>query len=102
MHFAQHWLVARLPARTQHRCRCHCYRAAARGADAIIWRALRPKFEGVDGNAPATAEAALSYLKQLDAKRMVKAQEYVERAPAQMQTAFRAAFEEELGWNARS
>ena len=75
---------------------------AARGFDAVVWTALKPKFEGVSGNAPATAEAALTYLKQLDAGRMAKAQEYVERAPAQVQTAFRAVFEQELGWHARS
>lgn len=75
---------------------------AARGVGAVIWTALKPKFEGVDGNAPASAEAALTYLKQLDAKRRGKAQEYVERAPVQIQTTFRAVFEQELGWHAKS
>jgi hypothetical protein len=74
---------------------------AARGADAIIWTALRPKFDGVDGNAPAPAKAALAYIKQLDARRVTKAQEYVERAPIQVQTNFRALFEQELGWCAK-
>ena len=76
--------------------------AAARGADAIIWTALRPKFEGVDGNASASAEAALSYLRQLGAGTAARAQEYVERTPVPIETTFRAAFEQELGWRARS
>ncbi|MBE0548106.1 MAG: hypothetical protein IH627_10725 [Rubrivivax sp.] len=63
---------------------------------------MKPKFEGVDGNAPASAEAALTYLKQLDARGMAKAQEYVERAPVQIQTTFRTVFEQELGWHATS
>jgi hypothetical protein len=75
--------------------------AAARGVGAVVWTALKPKFEGVEGNAPTSAEAALTYLKQLDARRMAKAQEYVERAPVQVQTSFRALFELELGWRAR-
>ena len=76
--------------------------AAARDVGAVVWTALKPRFEGVDGTAPASAEAALVYLKQLDARRLAKAQEYVERAPPQVQTAFRAAFEQELEWRARS
>ena len=75
--------------------------AAARGVGAVVWTALRPKFGGVDGNAPETADAALTYLKQLDTNRIGKAREYVERAPLQVQTALRAVFERELGWHAR-
>jgi hypothetical protein len=75
---------------------------AARGADAIVWTALRPKLEGVEGDAPASAEAALTYLRQLDAGHAARAQEYVERAPVQIQTNFRAVFEQELGWHAKS
>jgi hypothetical protein len=73
--------------------------ALSRGLDAVVWTALKPKFDGIDGNAPASAEAALNHLKQLDARRLAKAQEYVERAPAQIQTPFRAAFEQVLGWH---
>jgi hypothetical protein len=72
-----------------------------RGPDAVVWTALTPKFEGVDGNAPGSAEAALTYLKQLDSRQLAKAQEYVERAPVQVQTNFRAVFESELRWRAR-
>ena len=63
---------------------------------------MKPKFEGIDGSGPESAEAAINYLTQLDAKRMSKAQEYVERAPVQVQTAFRAVFAQELGWHAKS
>jgi hypothetical protein len=76
--------------------------AAAHGVDAVVWTALKPRFEGIDGNAPESAAAALMYLKQLDAGRMAKAQEYIERAPLQIQTTFRAVLEQDLGWRARS
>lgn len=54
--------------------------AAARGVGAVVWTALKPKFEGIDGSGPASAEAAINYLRNLDARRMSNAQEYVERA----------------------
>jgi hypothetical protein len=67
----------------------------------VVWTALKPRFEGIEGHAPESAEAALTYLKQLDARRMAKAQEYIERAPLQAKTNFRALFEQELGWCAK-
>jgi hypothetical protein len=75
--------------------------AAARDVGAVVWTALKPKFDGVDGKAPPSPEEALGYLRQLDANRAAKAQEYVERAPAQIQTTYREVFEQELGWHAR-
>ncbi len=66
--------------------------------DAVVWTALPPKFADTDGSAPKSADAAVAYLKGLDADTTVKAREYVERAPAQIRTAFRAVFEERLGW----
>jgi hypothetical protein len=75
--------------------------SAARGIGAVVWTALKPKFEGVDGNAPASSDAAVGYLKQLDVTRKAKAQEYVERAPVQIRTSYREMFERELGWYAK-
>ena len=72
--------------------------AAARGVEAVVWTALEPKFNKVPGQVPESADAAIAYLRQLDAKSQARAREYVERAPAQVKTAFRRAFEQELGW----
>jgi hypothetical protein len=72
--------------------------AAARGIDAVVWTALRPKFNNVDGQAPESAAAAVAYLRQLDGKSQARAREYIERAPAQVRTPFRHAFEQKLGW----
>jgi hypothetical protein len=72
--------------------------AAARGIEAVVWTALQPKFNKVPGQVPESADAAIAYLRQLDAKSQARAREYVERAPAQVKTAFRRAFEQELGW----
>lgn len=68
-----------------------------RGFDAVVWTALSPKFGERAGQAPDSAEAAASYVLQLDAEAQARAREYIERAPAQVQTAFRPALLEALG-----
>ncbi len=72
--------------------------AEAKGLGAVVWTALPPKFGNADGKAPESAQSAVAYLQRLDAEVGTKAREYVVRAPAQVRTAFRVAFEEELGW----
>lgn len=67
-----------------------------RSVDAVIWTALRPKFDGVDGEGPKDAEAAAAYLSGLDDGALVRAREYVRRAPAQVRTAFRLNLESAL------
>lgn len=76
--------------------------AKAKGLDAVVWTALPPKFRNKTGGAPASAGVAIEYLRQLGPEAAVAAREYVERAPAQVRTPFRSAFEEQLGWTARS
>lgn len=72
--------------------------ALERKLDAVVWTALPPKFRGQDGQAPESAEAAIEYLRGLDEVASAKAREYVVRAPAQIQTKYRRAFEDQLGW----
>ncbi len=72
--------------------------AATCGFRAVVWTALRPKFGGTDGDAPASAGAAVEYLRALKAEPKARAREYIERAPSQVRTAFRQAIEKELGW----
>lgn len=64
-----------------------------RGFDAVTWTALRPRFDGVDGAGPKDAAAAASYLGTLSGDALVRASEYVRRAPDQVRTGFRAALE---------
>jgi len=72
--------------------------AAASGFDAVVWTALRPKFQGVIDQVPADAEAVLAYLRELDGETLARAREYVCTAPADVRTSYRIAMEKELGW----
>lgn len=63
------------------------------GFDAVIWTALGPKFDGVDGVGPKDAHAAAAYLVGLEADQQGRASEYIRRAPDQVRTGFRAALE---------
>lgn len=74
--------------------------AEDKGLDAVVWTALPPKFANADGKAPGSADAAVAYLRGLDAETSTKAREYIEQAPPQIRTAYRTAFEEQLGWRA--
>lgn len=74
--------------------------ASTRGFQAVVWTALRPKFGGKNGDAPASAQAAVEYLRALGGEAQARAREYVKRAPCQVRTAFRQAIEQELGWRA--
>lgn len=74
--------------------------AKAAGMDAVVWTALKPRFGGVDGQAPVATSHALDYIHSLDDNARARAREYVLRTPAQIRTRFRAAFETELGWHA--
>lgn len=66
------------------------------GVDAVVWTALGPRFNGDDGQAPATVEEAVRYVEELGDDARAKALEYIWRAPAQIQTATRAAIEATL------
>jgi hypothetical protein len=64
-----------------------------RGFDAVIWTALGPKFNAIDGVGPKDADAAAAYVAGLNADQHARASEYVRRAPDQVRTGFRAALE---------
>jgi len=72
--------------------------AADRKLDAVVWTALPPRFQGHDGQGPGSADAAVQYLRGLDEVASAKAREYVVRAPEQIRTPYRRAFEQQLGW----
>lgn len=72
--------------------------ARERGATAVVWTALPPKF--FDREVPiASVEEAVAYLAGLSGETRVLAEEYVRRAPVQIATAYRTRFQEDLGWH---
>ena len=72
--------------------------AKSRGIDSVVWTALPAKFNGNDGEEPTT-EAAINYLKSLRNSARDVAEEYIRKAPKQIDTAIRGAIEAELGWS---
>lgn len=66
-------------------------------ADAVIWTALKPRFNGVTGVAP-TATDALRYLDSLNGIMRSEAENYIRKTPVQVATAYRKLFESSLGW----
>ena len=58
--------------------------------DAVIWTALPPRFDGVEGLVPTPAQAAI-YLRQLTGEVRGHAEDYVRRVPEEIQTDNRKA-----------
>lgn len=65
--------------------------------DAVIWTNIPAKFNGQDNTEPSL-EAATEYIKSLDINKRTLAEEYVRKAPKQIDTEFRRKFESEFGW----
>ncbi len=65
--------------------------------DAAIWTNLPPRFKGEDNKEPALNEA-IKYLQELDINTKANAEQYIRRAPRQIDTDFRRAFESAFGW----
>lgn len=72
--------------------------ASAAGFDRVVWTALPPKFDNVNGAVPKDAATVLAYLNTLEGETLERAREYVTRAPSEVRTPFRSAIEAELGW----
>lgn len=75
--------------------------ARQREIDATLWTALPPKFEDQVGRAPESAKQVMEHLRSRDPDTLAKCREYVERAPVQVTTMFRAAIEEAMEWGTR-
>ena len=67
--------------------------------DVAIWTALGPKFHGTDGQIP-TIDQVVDHLRCLDGVERAQAEQYVRRAPTQVNTAYRRKIERVLGWTA--
>ncbi len=71
--------------------------AIATGVRSVAWTALPPKFGGEE-RAPSLQEA-IRYLDGLRGPARDLAEEYIRRAPRQVDTSFRRAFEAHFGWS---
>lgn len=65
--------------------------------DAVIWTSLPPKFNGTLDRVP-TIEESINYLNSLDVNSRKNAEEYIRKAPKQIDTNYRRKFEAILGW----
>jgi hypothetical protein len=70
---------------------------AANQIDAVIWTNLPPKF-GRENNKVPSIEDAINHLRSLDINAKSNAENYVRRAPRQIDTEYRRRFEQEFGW----
>lgn len=71
--------------------------AASLKLDAVIWTNLSPKFSATDGLEP-TLDEAIAHLNSLDINKKLVAEEYIRKAPKQIDTEFRRKFESVFGW----
>jgi len=64
----------------------------------VLWTALPPKFNGENQRVPSVEEA-VAYLASLSGQTATLAEEYVRRAPPQIDTVYRREFAARLGWH---
>ena len=74
--------------------------AKARALDAVIWTALRPRFEGE--NRTPSVDEVITYLGGLMGTVRDYARQYVERTPRQIDTGYRRQIEATLGWSCKA
>jgi len=75
--------------------------AVGRNIDSVIWTALPPKFNRQEGRQPSMEEV-LMHLRALSGTALDKAEEYIRRAPRQIDTAYRRRIKAELQWLPRA
>jgi hypothetical protein len=67
------------------------------GVEAVVWTALKPRFGKSEGTAPSIDEA-IKYLRGLPYEKKRHAEQYIRKAPRQIDTPYRRRFEQEFGW----
>ncbi|WP_312239892.1 hypothetical protein [Pantoea sp.] len=75
--------------------------AKGRDIDAIIWTALPPRVDHIEGRIP-TIEEALAYLDGLRGETRQHARDYIEQTPTQLDTPYRRVIAETLGWRSQA
>ncbi|QHM70745.1 hypothetical protein [Mixta intestinalis] len=71
--------------------------ARARQTDALIWTALPPRIAQCEGLIPGIDDA-IAYLSELEGEKREHARHYLEQVPAQLDTPYRRAIKQRLGW----
>jgi hypothetical protein len=74
--------------------------ARERGLAGVVWTNLPCRFNQTNGIMP-TAEQVIAHLRALDGEDRQSAEEYVRKAPAQINTPYRRLIAQELGWTFR-
>lgn len=74
--------------------------AKERGLAGVVWTNLSCKFNQRNGVMP-TAEQVIVHLRALDGEDRQNAEEYVRKAPPQIDTPYRRLIAQELGWTFR-
>ncbi|NSM75139.1 hypothetical protein [Klebsiella variicola] len=71
--------------------------ADTNNVDHVIWTGLPPKFNGKE--TLPTAETIVKYLEQLSGEQRDRAEQYIRRAPRQIDTMYRRIIELSLQWH---
>lgn len=71
--------------------------ARDRGLTAVVWTALGANFGETQDRSP-TVDEAVTYLRGLTGQKRLNAEEYVRKAPEQIDTPYRRRFAAEFGW----
>lgn len=71
--------------------------ASARQLDAVIWTALPPRIEHIEGLVPSVDDV-VSYLSGLTGDTRDHAKSYIKQVPAQIDTPYRREIVRRLGW----
>lgn len=71
--------------------------AVSRGIEHVVWTALPPKFKGENGKCPSLEEV-IEHLSGRTGPERDNAENYVRRAPKQIDTPYRRHIEARLGW----
>jgi hypothetical protein len=66
--------------------------------DVVVWTNLPPRFNGRDKTIPSSQEV-LACLRSRRGKERERAEEYIRKASAQIDTNYRRVIVEQLGWN---
>lgn len=72
--------------------------AHSKGIEALIWTGLPARVDFTEGRIPSVEEV-LNYLQQLSGDKRAHARSYIEQVPAQIDTPYRRAIAETLGWH---
>lgn len=69
----------------------------AKGIHAVVWTALPPRFDGIEGRIPSGNDA-VAYLANLTGEERDHARSYIEQIPEQIDTPYRRVIAQRLGW----